>query len=60
LPYFQNVEREGNEACDSFVVRAAAETSAYLRAFTRKFLEEGDVYVNVTRVSEAEFSNLKA
>ncbi|MBZ5650923.1 MAG: hypothetical protein LAO18_10605 [Acidobacteriia bacterium] len=60
LPYFQNVDRQRNEAWDSFVARAAAETLAYLRAFTPKFIEEGDVYVNVTWVSEAEFGNLKA
>jgi hypothetical protein len=60
LPYFQNVDRQGDEAWDSFVARAAAETLAYLRAFTPKFIEEGDVYVNVTWVSEAEFGNLKA
>ena len=60
LPYFQRVDRQGDEAWDSFVARASAETLAYLRAFTPKFIEEGDVYVNVTWVSEAEFGNLKA
>lgn len=60
LPYFQNVDRKGNEGWDSFVVRAASETLAYLEAFTPMFIEEGDVYVNVTWVSEAEFGNLKA
>lgn len=60
LPYFQSVDRQGNEAWDSFVARAAAETLAYLKAFTPKFIEEGDVYVNVTWVSEAEFRNLRA
>jgi hypothetical protein len=59
LPYFQNVDRQGDEAWHSFVARAAAETLAYLRAFTPKFIEEGDVYVNVTWVSETEFRNLK-
>lgn len=59
LPYFQKVDRQGNEAWDSFVARAAAEILAHLRAFTPKFIEEGDVYVNVTWVSEAEFRNLK-
>jgi hypothetical protein len=54
------VDRKGDEAWDSFVVRAAAETLAYLGAFTPKFLEEGDVYVNVTWVSEAKFKSLKA
>ncbi len=60
LPYFQNVDRQRNEAWHLFVARAAAETLAYLRAFTPKFIEEGDVYVNVTWVSEMEFKNLKA
>jgi hypothetical protein len=60
LPYFQNVDRRGGEAWHSFVARAAAETLAYLRAFTPQFIEEGDVYVNVTWVSETEFGNLKA
>jgi hypothetical protein len=41
------------------VIRAAAETLAYFRAFAPKFIEEGDVYVNVTWLSEAEFRNLK-
>jgi hypothetical protein len=50
LPYFHNADRKGNEAWDSFVARAAAETLAYLRALTAKFIEEGDVYVNVTWV----------
>jgi hypothetical protein len=59
LPYFQNVDRKRNESWDSFVVRSAAETLAYFRAFAPKFIEEGDVYVNVTWVSEAEFKNLK-
>jgi len=60
LPYFQNVDRKVNEAWDSFVARAAAETLEYLRVFTPKFIEEGDVYVNVTWVSEEEFGNLGA
>jgi hypothetical protein len=60
LPYFQKVDRQRDEAWDSFVARAAAETSAYLRTFTPKFSEEGDVFVNVTWVSETEFRNLKA
>jgi hypothetical protein len=59
LPYFQNVDRKRNELWDSFVIRAAAETFAYFRAFASKFIEEGDVYVNVTWVSEAEFRNLR-
>jgi hypothetical protein len=60
LPYFQNVDRQGDEEWHSFVARVAAETLAYLRAFNPKFIEEGDIYVNVTWVSEAEFRNLKA
>ena len=59
LPYFQSVHRKSNEEWDSFVARAAAETLAYLRAFTPKFSEEGDVYINVTWLSEAEFRNPK-
>jgi hypothetical protein len=54
LPYFQNVDRKSDEAWDLFVARAASETLAYLKAFAPKFTEEGDVYVNVTWVSEAE------
>ena len=57
LPYFQNVDRQGSEAWDSFVARAASETLAYLRAFTPNFIKEGDVYVNVNWVSEAEFKS---
>jgi hypothetical protein len=60
LPYFQNVHRQGDEAWHSFVARATAETLAYLRAFNPKVIEEGDVYVNVTWVSEMEFRSLKA
>jgi hypothetical protein len=60
LPYFQNVDRQSGEAWHSFVARAAEETLDYLRAFTPKFIEEGDVYVNVTWVSEMEFTNLRA
>jgi hypothetical protein len=60
LPYFQNVDRRSNEAWHSFVARATAETLAYLRAFSSKFIEEGDVCVKVTWVSEKEFKNLKA
>jgi hypothetical protein len=60
LPYFQNVERQGGEAWDLFVARAAEETLAYLRTFTPKFTGEGDAYVNVTWVSESEFRSSKA
>jgi hypothetical protein len=60
VPYFQNVERNSGERWDSFVARAAAETLAYLKAFSSKFIEEGDVFVNVTWVDEAEFRSLKA
>jgi hypothetical protein len=59
VPYFQSVDRKGNEEWDSFVARAAEETLAYLRAFKPKFVAEGDVYINVTWVSEAEFRSLK-
>jgi hypothetical protein len=60
LPYFQNVDRHADEAWHSFVARAAAETLAYLRAFSTKFIDENNVYVHVTWVSETEFKNLKA
>jgi hypothetical protein len=59
LPYFQNVERIGAEEWGLFVARAAAETLAYLKTCLSMFIEEGDVYVNVTWVSEEEFRNLK-
>lgn len=60
IPYFQNVDRKGNENWDSFVARAAAETIAHVRAVTEKLAEEGDVYINLTWVNEREFQNLKA
>lgn len=59
LPYFQSVDPKGNEDWNSYVTRAAAETIAYLKAFEQKLQEEGDVYINVTWVSEPEFRNLK-
>jgi hypothetical protein len=55
LPYFQHVDRKAGEAWDAFVARAAIETLAYFKAFSSNFAKEGDVYVNVTWVSEAEF-----
>ncbi|SPF35834.1 hypothetical protein SBA1_1450005 [Candidatus Sulfotelmatobacter kueseliae] len=58
LPCFQSVSRKNDELWDSFVARAATETSAYLRSFAHKFAQEGDVYVNVTWVNETEFLNL--
>jgi hypothetical protein len=60
LPYFQKVDRQREEAWDSFVARAAAETLAYLTVYAPQLIEQGDVYVNVTWVSEEEFGNLKA
>ena len=60
VPYFQSVERNHSERWDLFVARAAAETLAYLAAFTPKFIEEGDVYVHLTWVNEAEFRDLKS
>jgi hypothetical protein len=59
LPYFQHVERTRAEEWGLFVARAAAETLAYLKTCLPMFSEEGDVYVNVTWVSEEEFRNLK-
>lgn len=55
LPYFQSVDRKKDEAWDPFVARATAETLAYLRTISQKLVEEGDVYINVTWVSEADF-----
>jgi hypothetical protein len=55
-----SIDRQGDEAWDSFAARAAEETVAYLAAFAPKFIEEGDVFVNLTWVSESEFRNLKA
>lgn len=60
LPYFQSVNRKDQERWDSFVDRAASETLAYLREFAHKFAEEGNVYINVTWVSEAEFQKLQS
>lgn len=37
-----------NEPWDSVVARAATETLAYLNALNQRFVEEGDVYVNVS------------
>ena len=59
LPYFQNVERITAEEWSLFVARAAAETLAYLKTCLPMLSEEGDVYVNVTWVSEEGFRNLK-
>ena len=56
---FQHVERTRAEEWGLFVARAAAETLAYLKTCLPMFSEEGDVYVNVTWVSEEEFRNLK-
>jgi len=48
LPYFQSVDRKDKEDWNSFVTRAAAETTAYLRKFKHGFAAEGDVYINLT------------
>ncbi len=58
LPYFQTIDREPDEPWALFVSRAAAETLAYLRASERMFSAEGDVYVNVTWINEADFQKL--
>ena len=60
LPYFQSVSRKDHEPWHSFVGRAAAETLAYLSDFGQKFAEEGNVYVNVTWVNEAQFQRLQS
>jgi len=59
VPYFHSVERKPDEDWDSFVARASAETIDHIRAFEQRFAEEGDVYVNLTWVSEAEFQILR-
>jgi len=59
LPYFQSVDRNDNEDWMSFVTRAASETIDYLKAFAGEFAKEGDVYINVTWVTESEFHALK-
>lgn len=59
LPYFQSVDRKGDEDWNSFVARAAAETIVYLKMFKQRFAAEGDVYINLTWVTEPEFENLK-
>jgi hypothetical protein len=60
VPYFQSVNRKDNEDWSSFVTRTAVQTSDYLKAFAGKFAKEGDVFINITWVSESEFQNLKA
>jgi hypothetical protein len=50
------VNREREEPWSLFVTRSAAETTAYLRSFrTSDIVEQGQVYFNVTWVSEADF-----
>jgi len=60
LPYFQSVDRKDNEDWTSFVTRAASETIDYLKRFAREFAKEGDVYINLTWVSESEFRALRS
>jgi hypothetical protein len=55
VPYFQTVNRRNNEDWSSFVARAAAETNEYLKAFAGEFAKEGDVFINISWVSETEF-----
>ena len=55
------VNRDSEEAWNSFVARAATDTLAYLQAFNPAYIvEEGEVYFNVVWVSEADYKTLKA
>ena len=54
-----SVNRGSGEAWGTFVSRAAAKTLTYLQSFNpADIVEEGDVYFNVTWVSEADFDKL--
>ena len=53
------LNREMEEAWSSFVTRAALETRDYLQSFKPSdIVEDGQVYFNVTWVSEADFEQL--
>lgn len=53
------VNRGSEEAWDSFVSRAAAETLVYLQSFNQAdIVEAGEVYFNVVWASEADFKKL--
>jgi hypothetical protein len=51
--------REREEAWTAFVVRATSQTLAYLQSFkSADIVEPGDVYFNVTWVTESEYEDL--
>jgi hypothetical protein len=53
------VDRQRKESWGEFVVRAAGETLAYLRAFrATDIIERGDIYFNVVWVSESDYAKL--
>ena len=53
------VQRQSEEAWNSFVSRAAAETSAYLQSFKpSEIVEHGEINFNVVWVSEADYGKL--
>jgi hypothetical protein len=60
VPHFQSLKRQDNEDCNSFATRTAVQTSDYLKAFDGEFAKEGDVFINITWVSQSEFQNPKA
>jgi len=54
------VNREDREAWGGFVSRSVAATLTYLRSFdSKRILEKGELFFNVTWVSEDEFKQLK-
>ena len=59
--YGNIVNRQKDEAWNSFVVRAMAETRSYLQTFdSSKILEPGQLYFNVVWASESDFNELWA
>ncbi|HEV2417437.1 MAG TPA: hypothetical protein VGX94_06510 [Terriglobia bacterium] len=55
------VNREKNEAWDTFVIRCASETLKYLKAFKpADIAEEGDLHFQISWISKGDFDKLKA
>ncbi len=55
------VNREQDEAWDTFVIRSVAETLKYLRAFKpADIVEEGDLHFQVSWISKDDFDELNA
>jgi hypothetical protein len=53
------INREDGEAWNTFVMRASAETAAYLQSFkSAEIVERGDVYFNVVWVDESDYEKL--